>query len=251
MRSLPSLAMCAAIILVQPALADPTDVEVRVIARGAKFLGGYAAPVGIVMTDADTGETLARGTTSGTTGDTQRIMAGERGARKSDADSAVFRARLDIDRPRRVTVQVTGPLSQPQAVTTATSTQWILPGHHLTAGDGWLIELPGLIVDIADPMAYQWVKKGETVRLRAGVTMLCGCALSENGPWRASDAEVEAHVTVNGASAGPYKLQFDAASASFGASIPATAPGLYEIEVRAWMGPSNNAGVARAAFFVR
>lgn len=29
------------------------------------------------------------------------------------------------------------------------------------------------------------------------------------------------------------------------------APGLYEIEVRAWMGPTNNAGVARTAFFVR
>ncbi len=251
MRSLPGLAMYAAVLLAQPAMADPTDVDVRVIARGAKFLGGYAAPVRIVMTDADTGETLARGTTSGTTGDTQRIMAGERGARKSDADSAVFRARLDIDRPRRVTVQVTGPLSQPPATTTATSTQWILPGHHLTAGDGWLIELPGLIVDIADPVAYQWVKRGETVRLRAGVTMLCGCALSESGPWRASDAEVEAHVAVNGAPAGPYKLQFDAVSASFGASIPAMAPGLYEIEVRAWMGPTNNAGVARTAFFVR
>ncbi|OSZ68730.1 hypothetical protein CAP40_09290 [Sphingomonas sp. IBVSS2] len=251
MRFCPGLAMCAAVFLVQPAMADPTDVEVRVIARGAKFLGGYAAPVRIVLTDADTGETLAQGTTSGTTGDTQRIMGGERGARKSDADSAVFRARLDIDRPRRVTAQATGPLSQPQAVTTATSTQWILPGRHLTAGDGWLIELPGLIVDIADPVAYQWAKKGEAVGLRVGVTMLCGCALSESGPWRAGDTEVEANVTVNGVVSRPVKLQFDAASATFGASIPATASGLYEVEVRAWMGPTNNAGVARTAFFVR
>ncbi|OJY49805.1 MAG: hypothetical protein BGP17_16995 [Sphingomonas sp. 67-41] len=251
MRFCPGLAMCAAAFLAQPAMADPTDVDVRVIARGAKFLGGYAAPVRIVLTDADTGETLAQGTTSGTTGDTQRIMGGERGARKSDADSAVFRARLDIDRPRRVTVQATGPLGQPQAVTTATSTQWILPGHHLTAGDGWLIELPGLIVDIADPVAYQWTKKGERVGLRVGVTMLCGCALSQNGPWQASDAEVEAHVTVNGTAFRPVRLQFDAVSGTFAASLLATASGLYEVEVRAWMGPTNNAGVARTAFFVR
>ncbi|WP_204273914.1 hypothetical protein, partial [Stenotrophomonas maltophilia] len=80
---------------------------------------------------------------------------------------------------RRVTLQVTGPLSQPQATTTATSTQWVLPGRHLTAGDGWLMELPGLIVDIADPIAYRWVGKGETVQLRVGVTMLCGCTISE------------------------------------------------------------------------
>ncbi|WP_137863350.1 MULTISPECIES: hypothetical protein [unclassified Sphingomonas] len=251
MRFFPGLATCAAILLAQPAMADPTDVEVRVIARGAKFLGGYAAPVLIVMTDADTGETLARGTTSGTTGDTQRIMGGEKGAAKSDAGSAVFRTRLDIDRPRRVTLQVTGPLSQPQATTTATSTQWVLPGRHLTAGDGWLMELPGLIVDIADPIAYRWVGKGETVQLRVGVTMLCGCTISEGGPWRAGDTEVEAHVTVNGVASQPVTLRFDAKSGTYGAAVPATVSGLYEVEVRAWMAPTNNAGVARTAFFVR
>lgn len=46
------------------------------IARGAKFLGGYAASVRVTLTGADTGETLAQGMTAGTTGDTQRIMSG-------------------------------------------------------------------------------------------------------------------------------------------------------------------------------
>lgn len=234
------------------ALGEQTDVEVRVLARGAKFLGGYAAPVRVRLTDADTGETLAHGFTSGTTGDTRKIMdAGSvSGGALSDQESAVFRASLDIDRPRRVTLSVTGPLSQSQATTTATSTQWILPGHHLTAGDGWRMELPGLIVDIASPVAYQWVKAGATVPLRAGVTMLCGCMISENGPWRAGDTEVEAYVTVDGGAPGRYPLSFDPGSAMFGADIPTDAPGLYELEIRAWMGPSNNAGVARTAFFV-
>ncbi|MCD9032968.1 hypothetical protein LDO32_14650 [Luteimonas sp. Y-2-2-4F] len=248
-------ALCALPALVGPtgqALAERTDVEVRVLARGAKFIGGYTAPVRVTLTDADTGETLARGLISGTTGDTRTIMgaADTHGAALSNATSAAFRTSLDLDRPRRVTLSVTGPLSQPQAATTATSTQWILPGRHLTAGDGWRMELPGLIVDLASPVAYQWVKAGETVPLRAGVTLLCGCPLSEDGPWRAGDTEVEAYLSVDGGAPRRYPLAFDPEHALFGADIPTDAAGLYELEIRAWMGPSNNAGVARTAFFV-
>lgn len=236
----------------RPAAAEPTRIDVRVIARGAKFLGGYTMPVQVTLTDADTGETLARGVTSGTTGDTQRIMTGgkDSGGKRASADTAAFRTTLDIVRPRRITATVTGPLSQAQATTTATSTQWVLPGHDVTAGDGWLIELPGLIVDIADPIAYRWVKAGETVPLRVGVTMLCGCAISQTGPWRASDTEVEAVVTTNGGTPRRIPLRFDPGAAIFTADVPAVEAGLYEIEVMGWVAASNNAGVAHTAFFV-
>lgn len=242
----------ALVAMAGPATAQPTKVEVRVIARGAKFLGGYSASTRVVLTDAETGEILAQGQTSGTTGETRRIMgeANVPGEKRSTEDSAVFRATLDIDHPRRVTLSVTGPLSQPQATTTATSTQWILPGHDLTSGDGWLMELPGLIVGLTHPAAYQWVKAGTTVPLRANVTMLCGCAISDGGTWAASDVAVEAYVTVDGAALGSVALRFDPKSAMFDASLPTAAPGLYEVEVRAWMGKTNNAGIARTAFFV-
>ncbi len=233
--------------------AEPTVVEARTIARGAKFLGGFQAPVRITLTDADTGEVLARGQTSGTTGDTQRILG--RGAasagRMATEDSAVFRATLDLDRPRRVTISASGPLSQSLAATTVTSTQWILPGRNLTAGDGWLLEMPGLIVDVAAPTAYQQVKAGTSFRLRVGVTMLCGCPISQEGPWRSADTEVEAHVTRDGADPQRIGLTFDPETSAFVADISDLRPGLYEVEFRAWVQPSNNAGVARTAFFVR
>lgn len=234
------------------ALAEPTDVEVRVMARGAKFLGGYEAPVRVLLTDADTGETLARGLTAGTTGDTGKIMAAGNAttAALSSKDSAVFRTTLEIDRPRRVTLSVTGPLSQPQATTTATSTQWILPGHPLTAGDGWRMELPGLIVDLASPVAYRRVKAGAGISLLASVTMLCGCSISNTGPWRVGETEVEAYVTVDGGAPRRYRLDFNPETALFSAGIRTDTPGLYEVDIRAWMGASNNAGVARTAFFV-
>lgn len=248
-------ALCVCLVwfgMAGPAWSARTEVEVRVLARGAKFLGGYSAPVRVVLTDADTGETLAQGNTSGTTGDTRTIMdaSASDGGKRSTAGSAVFRAALDIERPRRVMVSVTGPLSQPQAISTATSTQWILPGRHVTAGDGWVLELPGLIVDLASPTAYQWINAGTTVPLRASVTMLCGCAISEHGPWRADQTEVEAHVTIDGDVSHRYPLRFDAERSLFGADIPTDKPGLYELEIRAWMGASNNAGVASTAFFV-
>lgn len=253
MHLLPRLLSAAAMLMLapQPVAASPTRIDVRVIARGAKFLGGYTTPVRVTLTDADTGETLARGVTSGTTGDTQQIMAANKdnAGKRASADTAAFRTTLDIDRPRRITATVTGPLSQAQAATTATSTQWVLPGHDVTAGDGWLIELPGLIVDIADPIAYRWVKAGETVQLRVGVTMLCGCAITQNGPWRANDTEVEAIVTINGGAPRRIPLRFDPGGALFTADVPAKEAGFYEIEVTSWIAASNNAGVAHTAFF--
>lgn len=230
------------------ACATTTDIDVRVLARGAKFLGGYTAPVRVTLTDADTGEVLATGQTAGTTGDTAKIL-GQAGKRSTEG-SAVFRASLDLVRPRRVTLSVTGPLSQPQATTTATSTQWVLPGHSLTAGDGWLMELPGLIVDVAQPMAYQSIKTGTTVPLRVGVTMLCGCAITAKGPWRVDGLDVEASLVIDGGVAKDIPLRFDAETGIFASDIPAVSSGLYELEVRAWMGESNNAGMARTTFFV-
>lgn len=241
-----ALGVCA------PAWAERTDIDVRVLARGAKFIGGYTASASVTLTDADTGEVLARGLTQGTTGDTERILKGgvNGDGRLASGDSAVFKASLDLKSARRVTATVTGPLSQPQAATTVVSTQWVLPGRHVTAGDGWLLELPGLIVDLVQPAAYQWSDKNSSVPLQAAVTMMCGCGLSENGPWKVGDTEVEASVSINGKSQPVQKLAFDAASGKFATQIKTQGPGIYEVEVRAWAGPTNNAGVARTAFFV-
>lgn len=179
-----------------PALAESTQVDVRVLARGAKFIGGYSDSARVVLTDADTGEVLARGLTRGTTGDTRRILAGgvDGDTRRSTPDSAVYRATLDLAKPRRVTATVTGPLSQPQAAITVTSTQWLLPGRNVTQGDGWVLELPGLVVDLVEPAAFQPAKQGAALPLQVAVTMMCGCALSEDGPWKAG--AVEARTTV-------------------------------------------------------
>lgn len=250
---LASLLAVALVSAASPALAESTEVDVRVLARGAKFIGGYADSARVVLTDADTGEVLAQGLTQGTTGDTQRILSGGLNGDKrlSTADSGVFRAKLALDRARRVTASVTGPLSQPQAATTVTSTQWLLPGRNVTQGDGWVLELPGLVVDLVSPSAFQPVQRGSSVAVEVAVTMMCGCALSVDGPWRAGDTEVGYRVTVNGKPQPKQRLTFNPASGRYaGSYVPAEA-GIHEIEVQAWEGPHNNAGVARTTVFVR
>jgi hypothetical protein len=236
-----------------PALAETTQVDVRVLARGAKFIGGYSDSARVVLTDADSGEVLAQGLTQGTTGDTQRIMQGgvDGDKRLSTPDSAVFHARLNLDRPRRVTASVTGPLSQPQAATTVTSTQWVLPGKDVTQGDGWLLELPGLVVDLVSPAAFQPGKRDTQVGVEVAVTMMCGCALSVDGPWKAGDTDVELRVTANGKPLPAQRLTFDAGSGRFTGSYYPREAGIHEFEVRAWDAPNGNAGVARTTVFVR
>lgn len=238
---------------VSAAQAEPTQVQVRVLARGAKFIGGYAASARVTLTDADTGEVLAQGLTQGTTGDTRRIL--ERGMdadrRLSSAESGVFQTTLALDRARRVTASVTGPLSQPQAATTVTSTQWLLPGRDVTRGDGWVLELPGLVVDLVQPAAFRWAERDRDVPLQAAVTMMCGCALSVDGPWRAGDTEVDYQVTVNGKPQPLQRMRYDAASGLYTGTMVPREAGIHEIEIRAWEGPHNNAGVARTTVFVR
>ena len=54
--------------------AEKTRVTVRVLAKGAKFIGSSMGGVQITIRDADTGDLLAEGVAQGSTGDTHKIM---------------------------------------------------------------------------------------------------------------------------------------------------------------------------------
>jgi hypothetical protein len=109
------------------ALAVDTDIDVRVLSKGTKFIGAGMAGTAITVREAETNELLARGETVGNSGNDQRIMveAWPRHTPLSIATSAVFRATLDLKEPRQVVVTARGPLSQPQSTAVATVTQWI------------------------------------------------------------------------------------------------------------------------------
>ena len=239
-----------------PAAAEPTDVAVRVIAKGGKFVGSSMGGARVVLRNADTGEILAEGVTAGSTGDTALIMREKldrKGARWSEG-AAEFRARLDIDAPVRVRVEATGPLAQRQAAATITAEQWLVPGLHVTAGDAWLLELPGIAVDVLAPAAHSSVNGSSDdsqIEISANVILMCGCPLTPGGLWDADEYTVKALIYRNGAAVGEVPLAYAGTASRFAATYAPGKPGAYRIVVVAYEPSTGNTGLDETTVNVR
>ncbi|MFN2202491.1 MAG: hypothetical protein ACK2UO_14915, partial [Caldilineaceae bacterium] len=174
-----------------PALAsaEPTEITVRVLGKDSKFVGSSMGGARVILRDSHTGEILAQGITEGSTGDTKRIMGPQENSRaiRSSDGAAKFVANIDIDEPRLIEAEAYGPLAQPQAAHKVTSTQWVVPGKHVSGGDGWVLELPGYVVDVLDPPAHvKLPPETSKVDLRANVALMCGCPITPDGLWDAN-----------------------------------------------------------------
>jgi hypothetical protein len=235
------------------ASAEPTEITVRVLAKDSKFIGTSMGGMRIVLRDAHTGEILASGLTQGGTGDTALIMHENRGARAklSDEQAAKFTATLDLDEPRLVEAEAYGPLGQPQSAARALATQWVVPGRGISGGDGWVLELPGFVVDVLAPPAHVRVgRDAEAVEVRANVVMMCGCPIEPQGLWDADKIEVKAIVKRNGERVGDLDLAFAGEASQFATKVPIDAPGMYEVIVYAYDPANGNTGLDRTTFIV-
>lgn len=156
-----------------PAVAEETPVAVRVLSKGAKFIGSSMGGVRVTIRDAETGERLAEGVTEGSTGDTERLMqtAREPGAALASPGSAAFEAVLDLDRPTLLEITAWGPLAQRQAAVEASTTRWVVPGKGLAEGDGVVLELAGFALDVLAPPAHA-VLGSQDVEVRINLVML-------------------------------------------------------------------------------
>lgn len=248
---------CAALVFaastLAPVQAEPTDVTVRVISKGAKFVGTSMGGVLVTLHDVHTGELLAKGHTAGGTGDTARIMtqAHQRGAALSTPDAARFEVTLDLDEPRLVEARAQGPMGQPQSANRVSATQWLVPGRDVTGGDAWLLEMPGLVVDVLAPAAHTRIgsSAGE-VRLHANVTMMCGCPIAPGGLWDADEIEVRALLQRNGEPAGEVKLSYAGSTSQFEGRVRVDEPGVYKATVFAHQPANGNTGLDRVTFIV-
>jgi hypothetical protein len=209
----------------------------------------------VVIRDAQTGQVLASGLTAGSTGNTQMLMKQPhaRGMPLADEGSAKFTATLDLSEPRLVTVEVTGPQAQRQAMATSSTQLWLLPGKHIE-GDGLILELPGFVVDVLDPPAHEFLKltagKTLTVPLRANLTLMCGCPTEPKGLWDSSRYELQAQVKLNGQVLTSVPLQYAGKTSSFSADLSIQQKGAYEITVMAFDPVTGNAGLDRTTFIV-
>jgi hypothetical protein len=235
------------------AAAEPTPITVHVISKDAKFIGSSMGGVRVTLSDAETGERLAEGRTSGGTGDTAHIMdtAHKRGAALSNGGAAKFEASIDIDEPRLVRVTAYGPLAQRQSANEVSATQWVLPGKGIAGGDGWLLEMPGFNVDVLAPPAHVKLKGlPQTINLHANVTMMCGCPIAPGGLWNSDNYEIAALVYHDGELLREKPLAFAGATSQFATDLTVDEPGVYEIAVYARDKANGNTGLDKVTFVV-
>ncbi|MCB0358181.1 MAG: hypothetical protein KDD44_01045 [Bdellovibrionales bacterium] len=234
--------------------AEETRVDVRVLSKGAKFIGTSMGGVEVTIVDATTGELLSRGITKGSTGDTQKIMklAQPHHAPVSTEDAAVFRAEVDIEEPRLLKVTARGPLAQRQSMGEVSATQWVVPGKDITGGDGLLLEMPGFVVDVLNPPAHQKLGAAPvTVELKANVSMMCGCPIEPGGLWDADKLEVRGIVKRDGKQVGELNLAYAGSTSQFTAPLKLEKRGAYEITVYAYDPTNGNTGVDTTSVVVQ
>ncbi len=250
---IPMAGLTFAILMATVVQAAPTEIVVRVISKDAKFIGTSIGGTLITIRDVDSGELLAKGVTKGDTGDTRRIMAMDK--KRSDSLStegaAKFVATLDLTEPRLIEVSAYGPLAQRQSANKVSATQWIVPGKHINAGDGFLLQMPGFVVDVMDPPVHIKLSgTPQTMKLRANVTMMCGCTLEPGGQWDPGKYEVKALLKRNGEAAGELALEYAGAISQFAATWDVKQAGTYQAMVYAYDPANGNTGVDSVTFIV-
>jgi hypothetical protein len=152
----------------------PTKVIVRVVSKDAKVIGSGVGGAFVRIKNLESGEILAQGKQEGGTGDTDRIMVQphKRGEPLyGTPDAAFYQAEILLDKPTQVEIFAEAPLAYPHAVQKGSKTITLIPGKHIL-GEGLIIELNGLIVNILSPSPNENLKKGEAVSVRAEVRML-------------------------------------------------------------------------------
>jgi hypothetical protein len=250
-----SLMLLSLLMFPTVALATETRLVVRARARDGKFVGTSMGGALVVIRDAHTGQVLASGVTAGSTGNTRTLMMQPhaRGAALADQASAKFTAVVDLTQPRLVTVEVSGPQAQRQALVTSTTQIWLLPGKHIE-GDGLILELPGFVVDVLAPSAHEFLalpaNRKLTVTLRANLVLMCGCTTEPKGLWDSSRYELAAHVELNGRPLPRVPLKYAGKASTYEGALSVRQKGVYEVTVTAFDAAAGNTGVDRTTFVV-
>jgi hypothetical protein len=151
-----------------------TKVIVRVVARDAQVIGSGVGGALVRIKNLETGEILAEGRQEGGTGSTERIMVQPRRRGETVYETigaACFEAKIPLNRTTQIEINAEAPLGYPQAIQKGSKTLTLIPGKDVL-GEGIVIELNGLIVNVLSPSSKESLKGGESVLVRAEVRML-------------------------------------------------------------------------------
>ncbi|WP_114790802.1 hypothetical protein U0035_20495 [Niabella yanshanensis] len=236
--------------------AMPTKITIRVKAKDAKFIGTAIGGAAVIVRDNLSGSILSQGVTAGGSGDTKIIMQTPltRYQPQTDSTTAKYVAVVDVEEPTLVDVEVQAPLSRRGAAIKGTTQLWVIPGKDIL-GDGIIIELPGLILDILNPYTHQSLSeesfKNGVFVFRVNLVMLCGCPIATGGVWDANNFEVKAYLKKDGKVIGNYELNKTDVVNLYEGKLPSPVKGSYELTVHAFQNKGYNAGADRINFTVQ
>jgi hypothetical protein len=235
-------------------------ITIRVQAKDGMFLGpdSFNGAV-ITVTDQSTGSQLATGLTSpGDSG--KRVPASNANTSpypiktpggnppvawvEAGTNTVNFSFNLAVNAPMTLNVDARIPLPPEQGNKSAHATLEVVPGQIPTNNAGFVLEVPGLWVQ------PEIVADGLQMRIRAKVTMMCGCMINAGSPWVPGDFKVEAVVMRMGpipTFVGTYPMAFQINS-QFYADVNLAQSGEYQIVITAEQISIDNSGIATTSF---
>ncbi len=153
--------------------AVQTKLVVRAISKDAKFIGTSMGGALVIVKDSETGRVVTRGLTSGSTGNTQKIMIEPkyRGVRITEDSTAKFETVIDIDEPKLITIEVEAPYVRILNMIKSSTQVWLIPGKDIT-GDGIIVEIPGFSVDARVPDKIKLVNNRAIIPIGAWIVMI-------------------------------------------------------------------------------
>lgn len=233
--------------------AVPTEITVRAIARDGKLVGNPAGGASVVVRDTLTGVVLASGKTVGSSGNTRELVVDPHTNKSvwTGPGDAEFTTTIDLDSPRRITVEIGSPGLGAYGGSAASQTQWVIPGKSPNGRNGWVLTLPGFMVDFLKPARHQEVPKGPvSVPIEANIVLMCGCPLAVGGLWDPSKFDIEFRVTRRGSPVATGPLRYAGRPNRFVAEFTAPQTGVYDIVITAFDAETGNSGVAETTFQV-
>lgn len=251
-----------------------SQLAVRVIAKGGKFLGDDISGATVTVRHAQTGELLASGQTKGGSGDLWNIMINPHTRTEPipDTGASIFLATIksSTNTPIPLLITATGPGAGLQSTATTSTTQWIMPGvanGNNTITYSCLLELPGLIVQVMEPATHLNITQAlpQTVSFTINVAMMCGCPIDNNidtdtyknkkytfpNPWPVDDFVVGCYIICNEKQVAHFLLNFDKANAPgrYTGQWQMQTPGFYTGHVYAYQKSTGNTGIGTISFF--
>ncbi|MBK1442481.1 hypothetical protein JHJ32_20950 [Parapedobacter sp. ISTM3] len=239
----------------QLSFSQTTKMIVRAKAKDAKFIGTGIGGAYVIVRNNTTGEILAQGYTTGTSGDTEVIMNTPiaRKTRLADDNTAKFEAQLDIREPVFVDVEVIAPFNRKAASVKATTQLWVIPGKDIL-GDGIILDIPGYILDIKYPSTHEVIAAKSlthgSLRARVHLVMMCGCVINKGGIWDAEDIEVWGVLRRDGQILSEFPLEITDDDNVFEGALPLEDKGSFELLVYAFDGKTGNSGVDKVSFVI-